>query len=183
MFKVLAVLAVLLAVGGALYAYRGILIPPSMQPTPQRGSPTPLLNKRVPGFTLPGLVGSGFETRDLLGARKPILIKFWGPWSSACILEYPLLNELRAARVEIWGIAFRDSRTNALDYLERNGNPYARVAYDAAGRVASDWRVTSAPSTFLVDGDGIVRWYRAGPLTSQIVTKELWPLLESLAQQ
>ena len=33
--------------------------------------------------------------------------------------KYPL----REARVEMWAIAFRDSRTNALDYLERNGNP------------------------------------------------------------
>ena len=46
------------------------------------------------------------------------------------------------------------------------------------GRVASDWGVTSAPSTFLVDGEGFVRWHRAGPLTQQIISRELMPLLQ-----
>ncbi len=180
MFKLLGVLAVLLAAGSALYAYWDSLVPQPHQPAALRGSPTRLLDKRVPGFLLPGLVGRGFEARDLLAAKKPMVVKFWGSWSPTGILEYPLLMELQAARVEMWAIAFRDSRTNALDYLERNGNPYARVAYDAAGRVASDWGVTSAPSTFLLDGEGIVRWHRAGPLTEQIVSRELRPMLERL---
>jgi len=111
-----------------------------------------------------------------------VLVKFWGSWSPTCIQEYPLLFELRNGRVEMWAIAFRDNRTNALDYLERNGNPYRRVAYDAAGRVASDWGVRSAPSSFLVDGDGIVRWHRAGPLTAEIVARELWPLMQRYGQ-
>jgi len=180
MFKLLGVLAVLLAAGAAVYAYWDILVPPTGRPAVPRGSPTWLLDKRVPGFSLPGLVGPGFAARDLLAAKRPMLVKFWGSWSPSCIQEYPLLMELQAARIEMWAIAFRDSRTNALDYLERNGNPYARVAYDAAGRVASDWEVTSTPSTFLVDGDGFVRWHHAGPLTGQIVSRELRPMLERL---
>ncbi|MCC6716432.1 MAG: redoxin family protein [Acetobacteraceae bacterium] len=182
MFRALLVLSVLSAAGGALYAYWGVLMPPSMQPAPGRGDATPLLDKRVPGFALPGLIGPGFEARDLLTTRRPVLVKFWGSWSPTCIQEYPLLFELRNGRVEMWAIAFRDNRTNALDYLERNGNPYRRVAYDAAGRVASDWGVRSAPSSFLVDGDGIVRWHRAGPLTAEIVARELWPLMQRYGQ-
>jgi cytochrome c biogenesis protein CcmG/thiol:disulfide interchange protein DsbE len=183
MFVVLAVVAVVLAGGIGLFMYWDVFVPPSTQlPAQMRGSSTKLADKRVPGFSLPGLVGPGFEAAALMTSKKPILVKFWGPWSAQCIQEYPLLMELQAARVEMWGIAFRDNRTNALDYLERNGNPYARVAHDPAGRVASDWGVTSAPSTFLVDGEGIVRWHRAGPLTSQIMAREIWPLLERFSQ-
>ncbi len=178
MFKLLGMLVVLLAGGIGVYAYWDVLIGQPQRPMRFSGSPTRLQDKRVPGFRPPGLMGAELETRDLLRAGKPIVVKFWGPWSPACILEYPLLHELREARVEMWAIAFRDSRTNVLDYLERNGNPYARVAYDAAGRVASDWGVTAAPSTFLVDGEGFVRWHRAGPLTEQIISRELMPLLQ-----
>ncbi len=178
MFIVLGVLAVLLAAGIAVYVFWDEFVPRPATPAALRGSPTRLQDQRVPGFTLPGLVGQGFETRDLLTRRKPIVVKFWGTWSPACILEYPVLMDLQASRVEMWGVAFRDSRTNALDYLERNGNPYARVAHDVAGRVASDWGVTSAPSAFLVDGEGIVRWAHKGPLTPQIVARELLPMME-----
>ncbi len=180
MFIVLGVLAAMGTAGLLLFAFWDELVPPSNRPAALRGSPTQLQDQRVPGFTLPGLVGPGFDARDLLLAKRPVLIKFWGSWSPACILEYPQLMELQSARVEMWAIAFRDSRTNALDYLERNGNPYGRVAFDVGGRIASVWGVTSAPSTFLVDGDGIVRWHRAGPLTQQIVARELWPMLERL---
>ena len=178
MFIALGVLAVLLAAGIAAYMFWDEFVPRPSTPPALRGSPTRLQDQRVPGFSLPGLVGQGFQARDLLTRRRPLVVKFWGPWSPACIQEYPVLMELQAAKVEMWAIAVRDSRTNALDYLERNGNPYARVAYDAAGRVASDWGVTSAPSTFLVDGEGIVRWARFGPLTQQIVARELMPMLE-----
>jgi cytochrome c biogenesis protein CcmG/thiol:disulfide interchange protein DsbE len=181
MFIALGVLVALAAAGIAAYAWWDVLVPQSGRPIPVRGDPSRLLGQRVPGFSLPGLVGPGFEARHLMTSRKPIVVKFWGSWSPACILEYPQLMELQAARVEMWAIVFRDNRTKALDYLERNGNPYARVALDAGGRVASDWGVSSAPSTFIVDGDGIVRWYRAGPLTQEIVARELWPMLERLA--
>ncbi len=178
MFKFLAALIVAIAIGAGAYVYRDVLLGQPNQQVLPRGSPTRLLGERVPGFTLPGLVGPGFQTRDLLRSGVPRVVKFWGPWSPACILEYPLLNELRAAGVEMWGIMFRDTRTNGLDYLERNGNPYARVAHDVAGRVASDWAVTATPSTFVVDGEGIVRWHRAGPWTAQIIERELMPVLQ-----
>jgi cytochrome c biogenesis protein CcmG/thiol:disulfide interchange protein DsbE len=38
--------------------------------------------------------------------------------------------------------------------------------------------VTSAPTTFLVDGEGVVRWARRGPLTPQVVERELLPMME-----
>jgi cytochrome c biogenesis protein CcmG/thiol:disulfide interchange protein DsbE len=181
MLLVLGALVALAAAGIAAYAWWDVLMPRGGLPPISRGTPTRLLDQRVPGFSLPGLVGPGFEARHLMTSRKPIVVKFWGSWSPACILEHPQLMELQAARVEMWAIVFRDSRTNALDYLERNGNPYARVALDAGGRVASDWGVSAAPSTFIVDGEGIVRWHRAGPLTQEILARELWPMLERLA--
>jgi cytochrome c biogenesis protein CcmG/thiol:disulfide interchange protein DsbE len=181
MFLVLGLLAVLVALGVGGYLLWDEVVPRSNLPAAQRGSATRLQDRRVPGFALPGLDGPGIEARDLLTARRPTVVKFWGSWSPACILEYPVLMDLKASRVAMLAIAFRDTRTNALDYLERNGNPYARVALDAAGRVASDWGVTSAPTTFLVDGEGIVRWARSGPLTPQIVSRELFPMMERYA--
>ena len=104
MFIVLGVLAVLLAAGIAVYAFWDEFVPPATTPPALRGSPTRLQDQRVPGFSLPGLVGQGFEARDLLTRRKPIVVKFWGTWSPACILEYPVLMDLQASRVEMWAL-------------------------------------------------------------------------------
>lgn len=181
MLKVLVVLVLLGAASLGLYQYRDALMPPSLLHESTRGSSTRLQDKRVPGFSLPGLAGPGFEARDLLNSRKPLLVVFWGSWSPNVILAYPVLMEMQASRIEMWSIVFRDTRTNALDFLERNGNPFARVALDRAGRVASDWGVTQVPAVFLVDGEGIVRWYYAGPLTPQVVQRQIRPLLERYA--
>jgi len=181
MLKIVAVLVLLGAAGGGLYAYWDVLVPRANTVVAGQGSPSRLLGARVPGFYLPGLLGEGFAARDLITGRQPRLVKFWGSWSPACILEHPVLMELQASRVEVWSIVFRDTRTNALDYLERNGNPYARVAFDAAGRAASDWGVKEVPATFLVDGEGIVRWHHSGPLTPRIVASQVRPLLERYA--
>lgn len=182
MWRWVALLGLLGAAGGVGYAYWDVIVPgPRRAPIPV-GTPTKLDGKRVPGFALPGLVGEGFAARDLITAKRPILVKFWGSWGPSCILEHPVLMELQASNIPLWSIVFRDTRANALDYLERNGNPYARVALDAAGRAALDWGVTEVPATFLVDGDGIVRWHFAGPLTQAMVARVVKPLIERYAQ-
>ena len=70
------VVLLLVAAGVAIYAWWDELVPRG-RPALLRGNPTRLQDQRVPGFSLPGLVGPGFEARDLLTARKPIVVKFW----------------------------------------------------------------------------------------------------------
>jgi cytochrome c biogenesis protein CcmG/thiol:disulfide interchange protein DsbE len=52
------------------------------------------------------------------------------------------------------------------------------VVAEAAGMAALDWGVYGAPETFLVDGNGIVRWKHVGPLSDGIIAKELMPALQ-----
>jgi cytochrome c biogenesis protein CcmG/thiol:disulfide interchange protein DsbE len=146
-----------------------------------RGVPSILTNKRVPGFRLPGLPGEGFSSVDLMSTGRPTLVNFWASWCPPCIQEHPVLMELQAAGVQIWGIAYKDNRSNSLDFLERNGNPFVRSAADAPGRVAIDWGLTGVPETFLVDGEGYVRWRMTGPLTREIVERQLKPQLAKYA--
>jgi cytochrome c biogenesis protein CcmG/thiol:disulfide interchange protein DsbE len=47
--------------------------------------------------------------------------------------------------------------------------------------VAVDWGLTGVPETFLVDGDGIVRWKISGPLTREVVDRQVKPLLVRFA--
>ncbi|MPN50759.1 Thiol:disulfide interchange protein DsbE [bioreactor metagenome] len=54
------------------------------------------------------------------------------------------------------------------------------VLSDVEGRTALDWGVYGAPESFLVDGKGIVRWKHVGPLTDELIAKELLPLVATI---
>ena len=145
-----------------------------------RGVPSPLVGQRVPSFDLPGQAPSttGFSSADLLGAGRPVLVNFFASWCVPCVIEAPVLGDLKEAGIPIWGIAYKDKVAAAETFLERQGNPYMRLARDEPGRVAIDWGVYGVPETYFVDRTGIVRWRWAGPLTPDSVTRELNPLLQ-----
>ncbi|MBC7635895.1 MAG: DsbE family thiol:disulfide interchange protein [Acetobacteraceae bacterium] len=157
---------------GGWYAWRAMFAGSNM-----RGTPSILSGRRIPGFRLPGLGGEGIQATDIFNGGKPLLVHFWASWSQPCIVEQPVLLQLKAAKVTVWGIAYKDKVPAALAFLEREGNPYARNAIDEPGRIAYDWGVANVPETFLVDGDGYVRWHINGPLQTAMIEEQILPLI------
>jgi cytochrome c biogenesis protein CcmG/thiol:disulfide interchange protein DsbE len=141
-----------------------------------RGVPSMLIDKRVPPFNLPGDGTSpGFSDADLSG--RPILVNFFASWCVPCVEEAPVLMDLKAAGVPIYGIAYKDKPLATATFLAERGNPYAHIAYDAPGRVAIDWGLTGVPESYLIDKQGIVRWRFVGPMPAEVASGELQPLL------
>ena len=79
--------------------------------------------------------------------------------------------------VPVFGIAYKDRTADALKFLRDRGDPFAKLSADEAGRVAIDWGVYGVPETYLVDRGGIIRWRWAGPITEDVLTQDLRPLL------
>jgi cytochrome c biogenesis protein CcmG/thiol:disulfide interchange protein DsbE len=151
-----------------------------------RGVPTRLMDKRVPGCTLPGVAvpgvpADGFGSLDLASGGAPVVVNFWASWCPPCVEEHPVLMNLKQQGIKVWGIAYKDSADNSKRFLDRHGNPFARIALDDPGRVAIDWGVTGVPESFIVDGEGVVRWHMAGPLTEKMVQEQLLPALRAIA--
>jgi cytochrome c biogenesis protein CcmG/thiol:disulfide interchange protein DsbE len=48
------------------------------------------------------------------------------------------------------------------------------------GKAGIDWGVYGVPETFVIDQHGVVRHKHTGPLTPEVVRKELLPLIERL---
>ena len=67
-------------------------------------------------------------------------------------------------------------------WLARHGDPYERIGADRDGRVSIDWGVYGVPETFVVDGDGRIRFRHAGPITPDLVENTVLPLLGELQQ-
>lgn len=145
--------------------------------------PSALIGKPAPDFALPVLHDPSvtFSAAQLRGA--PYVLNVWGSWCVECRVEHPVLTEFaQTKRVRVVGYNWKDEPEDALRWLERYGNPFFVVLADKEGRYALDWGVTGAPETFLVDGNGIVRWKHTGPLTRDVVRDQLLPALARAEQ-
>ena len=143
--------------------------------------PSPLIGKQAPDFDLPLLhhPEKRLTLADLRG--KPFVMNVWGSWCPECRVEHPVIARFAyTKRVRFVGYNLKDEREDAIRWLEQYDNPYSDVIADIDGRTAIDWGIYGAPETFLVDGQGIVRWKYTGPLTDEVVATQLMPLVEQL---
>ena len=143
--------------------------------------PSPLIGKQAPDFDLPLLhhPEKRLTLADLRG--KPFVMNVWGSWCPECRVEHPVIARFAyTKRVRFVGYNLKDEREDAIRWLEQYDNPYSDVIADIDGRTAIDWGIYGAPETFLVDGQGIVRWKHVGAITDQIINELLVPLLDKL---
>lgn len=146
-----------------------------------REVPSPLIDKPAPAFRLPQLQDPGktLGTEDLKG--KVWILNVWASWCVACLEEHPILVDLSKQNVlPIYGLNYKDKRADALQWLDRHGNPYTLSIADNDGRIGIDYGVYGVPETYVIDRDGIIRYKRIGPLTVQILQERILPLVRKL---
>lgn len=135
--------------------------------------PSALIGKPVPEVTLPAIEGLGVPAFDTarLKSGKVSLVNVWASWCGPCRVEHPVLMELaKRGDIQLLGINYKDEPENARRFLATLGLPFAAVASDENGRAAVDWGVYGVPETFIVDGEGIIRFKWIGPLTPEAVS-------------
>jgi cytochrome c biogenesis protein CcmG/thiol:disulfide interchange protein DsbE len=149
--------------------------------------PSVLIGKEIPAFDLSTLPGTGqaasgrLTSREIVAAARPALVSFFASWCAPCVEEAPVLMELKALGVPIYGIAYKDEAAAAARFLQRNGDPFVRVGSDRLGEAAIDFGLYGVPETYVVDARGVVRRRFVGSLTTQLTRGSLLPLLKSLA--
>ena len=138
-----------------------------------RALPSPFIGKPAPQFELPTLKNPEVTIGTNTMAGDYSLVNVWVTWCVMCRAEHPFLLELAARKaIPIYGINWRDSRLEAIRWLDDLGDPYLASAYDEDGRVGIDWGVYGAPETFLLDPEGIVIYKHLGPLDAVIWQRE-----------
>ena len=138
--------------------------------------PSALIGKPVPEFTLqpvPGLPAPGFASGDLAKGKVSV-VNVWASWCAPCRIEHPLLSELaKRTDITLLGINYKDEPENAVRFLSTLGQPFAAVGMDRSGRTAVDFGVYGVPETFVVDGEGMIRYKHIGPLTPEAIIGSL----------
>lgn len=145
--------------------------------------PTALRDKPVPEFTLPPVDGlqsiPGFASDDLR-TGVPTIVNVWASWCAPCRVEHPFLMQLATRDdVRLVGINYKDAPENARRFLGTLGNPFQAVGADRTGRTAIDWGVYGVPETFIVDGEGLIRFKHVGPIEPGDIENVILPALEN----
>lgn len=82
--------------------------------------------------------------------------------------------------VPIYGLVYKDQPKNAIDWLEKNGDPYALSGNDMKGDVAMDFGVYGTPETFVIDRSGKIKYRHIGPIDQKNWDETLYPLIKKL---
>jgi cytochrome c biogenesis protein CcmG/thiol:disulfide interchange protein DsbE len=122
-----------------------------------------MVGKPLPRFALEPAVAErpGLASGDLAGGA-PRLLNIFASWCIPCAIEAPQLETLRKEGVAIDGIAIRDKREDLAAFLERNGNPFARIGRDDVSTVQLALGSAGVPESFVVDGKGVIRYQHIG---------------------
>jgi len=173
--KFLIPLAVALGIGWFLYA--GLSNNPREIPSPLVGKPAP-----ATAVALLNEADKTWSPEQMKG--KVWMLNVWGSWCSGCQVEHPVLLDLARQNVApIVGLAWKDRPQASKDWLAKLGDPYVLNVSDQTGRAAIDWGVYGAPETFVIDKAGIIRDKHIGPLTPEVLSTRLMPLMRRLQTQ
>ena len=131
----------------------------------------------APDFELPTEAGS-IVLQNQQG--QVVYLDFWASWCKPCRKSFPWMNAMQAkyhARgLQIIAVNVDADPQEAKRFLEKYPAEFI-VAYDAAGKVASQYQVKGMPSAYLIDRQGNIHKLHIG------FREEDKAAMESLIQQ
>lgn len=137
------------------------------------GDPVPPFDMRAASPSRPGLA-----LADLKDGR-PKLLNIWASWCVPCAAEAPHLATLKQQGAPIVGVAIRDRPEDVTAFLERYGNPFERIGADDLSQLQLSIGSSGVPETFVVDGQGVIRYQHIGDIRAEHVPLLLEKLREA----
>ena len=122
-------------------------------------------------FNLPSLTGETVSLSSLRG--QPVVLNFWATWCGPCVNEMPFLEQVyqrwRPKGLVLLAINIRERTSAVKDFMQQQRLSLP-VLLDIRGDVADKYNIDAIPTTFFIDGNGIIRDKRIGafPGTSAI---------------
>lgn len=167
----------------ALFILLGVFLMRGLSLDPKE-MPSALIDRPLPEFVLDGLgTGQAVKRDDVVGQVS--LFNVWATWCISCRVEHPYLEKLaRDDNIPIYGINYKDTDSDALQWLQDMGDPYVVSIADREGSLGLDLGVYGAPETYVVDAQGVIRYRHVGVIDDSVWSETLLPIYnELLARQ
>ena len=129
-----------------------------------------MVGEELPYFDLPpAMDGVEGVSNATFADGQPRLLNIWASWCLPCIAEAPHLESLERQGVEIVGVAIRDRPEDIARFLAQHGNPYSRIGRDDLSEVQLAIGSSGVPETFVIDGEGVIRYQHIGDVRASDV--------------
>lgn len=151
--------------GSAAIVVLGLLLPAATSRNVGTGY---AIGNRAPNFTLTTPEGRKVSLSSYAG--QPILLNFWYASCPGCLQETPALQQFYTQQqasgkhLIILGVDSVDDSATAAQFVQQHHLTYP-VLIDNNQKVMTLYNVAVAPTSFFIDGAGIIRATTFGPLT------------------
>jgi len=137
--------------------------------------PSTLINKKSPEFSMVDLFQDKQIFDNSIIKEKKVLINFFASWCAPCKVEHSLLMEIsnENPNIIILGINYKDDKNDAIEFINKFGNPYSFIGIDDTGKIAMDFGVYGLPETIIINEKGIIIFKHVGPLTKKIYNEDI----------
>ncbi len=135
---------------------------------------SPRIGFQAPDFTLDLLDGSEMTLSDFKG--QVVLVNLWASWCPPCRTEMPTIEAAYQAYKErgflVLGVntTDQDSEQDAAAFVRQIGVTFP-ILLDRVGEVSRAYQLRGLPTSFFIDGDGIIRAIVVGGPMSEVVIR------------
>jgi cytochrome c biogenesis protein CcmG/thiol:disulfide interchange protein DsbE len=114
-------------------------------------------------------------------AGKPVVLRFWADWCKFCGPEMQLIDTLRQQYaghgLSILAVNAGQDKATVETFMQKLGVSYP-AAMDENSKIARSYGVVGLPTTYLIDGQGIVRGKIIGEADAAMFERHLQTLLK-----
>jgi peroxiredoxin len=125
----------------------------------------------APAFQARLLDGTRVSLDDYRG--KPLLLQFWATWCPVCRLEQGGIDAIARDR-PVLAVSLDEMNAEDLQaWMAGQGVSYP-VAIDNSGELARLYGITGVPASFVIDGNGEIRFTEVGFTSETGLRLRLW---------
>lgn len=123
----------------------------------------PLVGTHAPAFDRPA-VGGPQAISTSSAKNKVLIVDFWATYCEPCLKSFPKLQTLAERHkgdVVVYGIS-EDEETDGIGAFVKKTGVSFPVAWDKNKSIGEKYKLESMPSTYVIDGNGVVRFVHRG---------------------